>query len=121
MTEGSDPKPDNAHRGPSGRVLILVTLTAMIAAVGLSWFAHRTAYFPFDLSITRRVQTLDSPWFVLPLSVLSASGFVPLVDAIYGVVLLGLFFFAGWRWECIVTAVAAVFASGVSHLVKLIV
>jgi undecaprenyl-diphosphatase len=121
MSEDRYPKTDKPSPKPSGRVLILVTLVSMIAAVGLSWFAHGAAYFPFDLSITHCVQTLESPWFVLPLSVLSASGFVPLVDAIYGVILLILFFFARWRWESIVTAIVAVFASGVSHLVKLIV
>jgi undecaprenyl-diphosphatase len=51
---------------------------------------------------------------------MSFIGFAPVVDVVYGVILL-LLFTLGWRWEAMVTAIAVIFASGVNHVVKLLV
>jgi undecaprenyl-diphosphatase len=90
------------------------------AAVALSIMAHRVAYLPIDVTVTRAVQGIHSAWLTAVLSVMSTIGFPPVVDVVYGVVLVWLFF-AGKRWESISALLAVLSAVCVSWTVKALV
>jgi undecaprenyl-diphosphatase len=88
-----------------------------VAGAALAWVAHRVPYFPFDVAVTRHVQSIHAGWFVAPLAVLSVIGFPPVVDVVYGAIVL-LILRAGWWWQALVATFSVLLATAVSHLVK---
>ena len=104
---GLKPDPESASRlhgpGAKDRLLspsVLVAAGAGAAAMALSIVAHRVAYLPIDVTVTQAVQSIHSPWLTAILQVMSTIGFPPVVDVVYGVVLVWLFA-VGKRWESI--------------------
>jgi hypothetical protein len=66
------------------------------AAFGLlAALSHRVPYFDFDVAITRWVQQAEWPVVTVPLNLLSAMGFPPLVAMVYGVIAIVIFIAAG--------------------------
>lgn len=88
-----------------------------VAFVVLAFQAHAVPYFPIDLSIMRYVQAHELAWLKPFVSALNALGFPPVVDVVYGAVIV-VMFFTGRRWEAGGVVVAAVGASGFSWLTK---
>ncbi len=110
---GVDRQPHLARR----RVLDAFAVGLGIAFVILAVLAHRTPYFTFDVAVTRAVQSVDSPWFIEPLALLSALGFPPLVDFIAaGIILVVLV--SGARWSALCAAFAAIGIAGLNFAVK---
>jgi membrane-associated phospholipid phosphatase len=98
----------------------VVAAGAGAAAIALSIVAHQVAYLPIDVTVTQAVQGVHSAWLTAVLSVMSTIGFPPVVDVVYGVVLLWLFA-AGKRWESIAAAFTVLSAVCVSRIVKALV
>jgi membrane-associated phospholipid phosphatase len=108
-----------ARRGRHG-ALATVAACAAVASAVLALLAHRVAYFPIDLVITRSVQSAPIDWLDLPLRVLNAVGFAPYVSIAYGSIVLGLFV-AGRRWEAVASGIAAIGGVFLTPLVKMLV
>jgi undecaprenyl-diphosphatase len=107
-------------RRPRSRAPEIAAAGAAVAFVALAVVAHRVAYFPIDLTITRSVQSLHAAWLEMPLHALNWIGFPPVVDVLYGSVALAIFL-AGKRWEAVGAAFAAVGGAGLNNLAKMIV
>jgi undecaprenyl-diphosphatase len=110
----------SAGTPPRGHLLVISALVTSVAFVLLAVLAHRVPYFPFDVAITRSVQRVDSPWITAPLKLLSAVGFPPLVDVVYGII-AGIIFLAGWRLEGFFAALAGFLGAVLNHLGKALV
>lgn len=93
---------------------------AGLAFVALAVLAHRFPFFAIDLTITRHVQDMRSPWFEFLLRPLNVLGFPPLVGAVYGTIVL-LMFAAGARWEAAAAGFATAGAAGLNFVVKALV
>ncbi len=109
-----------AQRARRPHRLTVIGACAALGFVVLATLAHRTPYFPIDLTLTRSVQGVHAPWLDAPLMVLNRVGFPPLVGVIYGSIIL-VFFAAGRRWEAVAAAFAVLGGAGLNHLAKLIV
>ncbi|MEO5617954.1 MAG: phosphatase PAP2 family protein [Candidatus Eisenbacteria bacterium] len=108
--------PTRRHRAAAFQLYLLIGSGVFIA---LAIVARTVAYFPFDLKITRAVQSYHGILFDRLMSGLSWIGFFPQV-AVLGAVVIVVLFIAGLRWE----AVATLFAScgvAIGSLVKLMV
>jgi membrane-associated phospholipid phosphatase len=110
------PRPTRRYRAAAFQAF---TLGAAVAFVALAVVARSVPYFPIDLVITRAVQSYHGPVFSQFMFALSWLGFVP-QGAVLLALLVGALFFAGLRWESLVTLFAAC-ATGVGTVVKLIV
>ena len=95
---------------------MIATVAFGILVVSASLFN----YFPIDLSITRGVQSISAPWFYSVMSVVSFPGYAPQAWLIVGAIILALILI-GLRWEAIPALVAAVGATGLGSLIKLVV
>jgi len=100
--------------------LAVVAACAGLGFAVLAVLAHQIAYFPIDLTLTRSIQTVHVPWIDAPLMVLNRLGFPPLVDVIYGSIIL-VIFTAGRRWEALAAGFAVLGGAGLNHLTKLLV
>ena len=90
-------------------------------AAGLcSFAASRVPYFEADLRITRAVQGADLGLLAAPLHGLNVLGFPPLVDFVYGGILVALFA-SGQRWPATIGGVNALGGAGLNYMVKFIV
>lgn len=109
-------RPTRHYRAVAFQAYVLIAAAAFVA---LAVTAHFVPYFSIDLAITRALQSYHGGAFDALMRGLSWLGFVPQVDVLAGVAILGLFI-AGLRWE----AVTGIFAlSGVAFggLVKAVV
>ena len=102
------------------RVLFTSGVLALLAFVALSVVAHRVPYFSADLSITRTIQSIHAPLWEAPLGVMNFVGFPPVVDIVYGLVIL-IIFLAGRRTESFALLFASLGGAGLNNLAKLIV
>ena len=87
------------------------------AALLLSVTAHRVPYFPGDVLIARWIQAADARPLAVPLRALNTLGFPPLVDLVYGAIIVGLFV-SGSRWEAAAGGFCASGSAGINALVK---
>jgi membrane-associated phospholipid phosphatase len=93
---------------------------AALAGALLSISAHRVPHYPIDPVISRAVQSVHGAWFHLPLGVLSAAGFAPLVSIFDGIIILLIL--AAWgRWEALTSGFAALGAPALQYGVKALV
>ena len=104
---------------PSYRLAAVATC-AGLGFVALAILAHQVAYFPIDLTVTRSIQSVHAPWFGAPLMVLNRLGFPPLVDIIYGSIIV-VIFATGRRWEAVAATFGALGGAGLNYLTKQIV
>jgi undecaprenyl-diphosphatase len=100
--------------------LAVVAACAGLGFVVLAMLAQQIAFFPIDLTLTRFVQSVHAPWIDAPLMVLNRLGFPPLVDVIYGSIIL-VIFAAGRRREAVALGFATLGGAGLNYLTKLIV
>ncbi len=108
---------DNVIRTRNRRLMPFAVAAAGIAFVVLALFARGTPYFPIDLEITRALQTVTSPWIVVPFTGLNAFGFPPIVTITFAAV-VALLFFTGHRWEAISAGFATLGAAALTEIVK---
>jgi len=94
-----------------------LAVCAGAAALLLSVTAHRVPYFPSDVLITRSIQAVDGRMLALPLHALNTLGFPPLVDFVYGGIIIVLFV-SGSRWEAVAGTFDALGSAGINALVK---
>jgi undecaprenyl-diphosphatase len=100
---------------------VQVYLVAATVAFGILFvLASQFNYFPIDLSITRGVQTINAAWFSNLMWAVSYLGFAPQVYVLVGAIVV-LLFAVGLRWEAIPALVAALGATGLGALIKLLV
>lgn len=90
------------------------------AALLLSILVHRVPYFPSDVRITRTIQATDMRVLAVPLHALNAVGFPPLVDIVYGGIIIVLLAF-GRKWEAVSGSFDALGSAGMNAVVKLLV
>ena len=101
------------------RILISVIIAGAAFAL-LAALSHRVPYFDFDVAITRWVQRAEWPVVTVPLNLLSAMGFPPLVAMVYGVIAIVIFIAAG-RLEGCMAAAGGLMGAALNHLGKAIV
>ena len=111
------PKPTRFLRA---RVFQVYLVAATVAFGILFVLASRFNYFPIDLSITRGVQTINAAWFFNVMWAVSYVGYAPQVYVLVGAIVV-LLFAVGLRWEAIPALVAALGATGLGALIKLLV
>jgi len=97
-------QPDTRLR--SWRFLVIVFL-ATVAASALAFLAKSVPYFPFDVEMTRSIQSLSIPGLETLLRAVAWVGFPPQSNFIWGALILGLFVI-GLRLEAAMFAFAAV-------------
>ena len=96
-------------------------LVAATAAFGiLLVLANRFNYFPIDLTITRGTQTINAAWFSNLMWAVSFLGYAPQAWLLVGAVVLVLYFI-GLRWEAVTALLAALGASALGTLIKILV
>ena len=104
---------DRPRRGRWTAIAILVGVAALLLSVA----AHRAPGLPGDVLITRSVQRVDARMLDLPLDALNTLGFPPLVDVVYGGIILA-FFASGRRWEAAAGGFDVLGSAGLNALVK---
>lgn len=111
------PKPTRRWRAWVFQVYLVAATVAFGILLALASLFN---YFPFDLSITRGVQTINAAWFANLMWLVSFVGYAPQVFVVVGVI-VALLFAIGLRWEAVTALVAAVGATGLGSLIKLLV
>jgi undecaprenyl-diphosphatase len=92
-----------------------VALFSAIAAFAvLTFMVRSTPLFSLDLRITSGLQQIRSPLFAAVMEWISWPGFLP-QNIIIPVVVAGLLYYSGLRWEA-VTALVAAFVPGLANL-----
>ena len=110
----SEPAPVRRYRA----VLFQVMLILVAVAFGVLTFLVKTMpFFAIDLQITKTVQLVNFPTFVLLMSLISWPGFSPQAVIIAGVIILLIFGF-GLHWEAVMALIALVFSTAINVLVK---
>lgn len=120
---GSTPilPPSVAHGGSRRRGgFVAAMLAGTLAFVALAVAAHRVAFFPIDLTLTRRAQDLHAAWFLTTLAALNRIGFPPLVDFIAAGIVLTMVV-TGRRWHAVAATFAAVGIAALNFAVKAVV
>ncbi len=93
---------------------------AIVFFAGLAALAHSVAYFTFDVTIARDMQTINAAWFDILMRSVSWLGFAPQVDVVAACLLLFLYL-TGLRWEAVMGFVAATVASIGGSLIKILI
>lgn len=106
-------------RGRRAALFEAYLLGASAIFIMLAVLAHRSPYFPIDLTVTRALQRIENPVFAGLMYGLSWPGFLPQV-AILGTAVVLTLFIAGLRWEAVSLGFAAL-GAGITTLIKLIV
>ena len=93
---------------------------AVVAFVILAWLAKTVAYFTFDVTITRALQTYHWGWFDALMNTLTWIGFAPQAWIITLAVLLFLYA-SGLKWETVVASVSVVGSSALGLGLKVLI
>jgi membrane-associated phospholipid phosphatase len=95
--------------------------TALVLVAGaftvLTFYVKTMPSFAIDLQITKAVQSINFPFFVSFMSLVSWPGFVPQSVIITALVILLIYSF-DLQWESVMALVAAIFSTGITLLVK---
>ena len=105
------------HRSYRAAIFQGYIVLAIIIFLVLAVLAHTIAYFTFDVTITRALQTIDSSWFAAFMYGVSWIGFVPQKIAIIVAVLVFLYA-SGLKWETIVSVVSVLGISALEFSIK---
>lgn len=97
-----------------------ILILGVVIFGALAFFASTTAYFPVDLQVTLALQTIRSAPFSGAMSLISWLGYSP-QSYLVTVVIVGLIYAFGFRWEAVSAAAAAAFSEGLNNLVKILV
>lgn len=96
-------------------------MSALAAAFSvLAVLAHLHPFLPWDVEITRSVQSVRVPWFQALLMPFNRLGFPPLVDVVYGSATLAVFL-RGRRWAAGSCAFAGIGSAALNFLTKALV
>jgi membrane-associated phospholipid phosphatase len=99
-------------------VLFRVVLVLIAGAFAVLTFLVKTIpSFAIDLQITRAIQLLNFPYFMLLMNLVSWPGFSPQAMIIAGLIIVLLYGF-GLHWEAVMALIAAVFSTALDVLVK---
>lgn len=99
-------------------VVFRSSLILVVIAFGvLTFLIKTTPFFAVDLQITRGVQMINFPVFMVLMSLISWPGFVPQSMVITGLIVV-LIYGIGLRWEAVMALIASVFSTGINLLVK---
>lgn len=94
---------------------------ALVSVIGvfllLAFFASTTPFFPIDVTITRAIQSIDSPLFAELMKLISWPGFSPESILIPLLVMLVLYAY-GLHWEAVTAGLAAILSGVTNELVK---
>jgi membrane-associated phospholipid phosphatase len=108
------PKPTRQWRARVFQAYLLLSTVTFGALVVL---ANMFDYFPFDLAITRAIQTVHALWFYNVMIWLSYFGYLPQVFVMIGLI-AAMLFTIGLRWEAVVALIAAGGAAVLATLIK---
>ena len=93
----------------------------LIAVIGafttLTLLVQTTPSFPIDLTVTRALQSIDSPIFAALMSLISWPGFSP-QSYIFAILVVGVLYAFGFHWEAVVALFAAIIAPLMNVIVK---
>lgn len=95
-------------------------VAATIALIMLSFAAHVTPYFAFDLVATRVVQSVHAGWYDLLMRAVGEVGYPPQVYVLVLVIVLSLYF-TGLKWEAVAEVFAIVGIGAVGLVIKTLV
>lgn len=101
-------------------VFLTYLIGAVVAFIILAVLAKTVAYFTFDVTITRAVQTFNAGWFDALMRALTWIGFAPQAWIITLVVILFLYA-SGLKWETIVASVSVVGSSALGLGIKVLI
>ena len=121
--EGVIPKPEVAPRPVRHyRAWIFqgYVLFAIIAFAVLFFLARQVAYFTFDVTFAKALQSLHSPPLDILMEFVSGLGFNPLVY-ILAALIVAFVFTVGLRWESVMLVFAAAGVSLLGAAVKIVV
>jgi undecaprenyl-diphosphatase len=110
----SEPSPVRHYRA---LVLQAALLIIALAFAVLTYLVKAMPFFAVDLKITKAIQSIQFPFFVVLMDAVSWPGFSP-QSFIFTILIVLLIYTLGLRWEAVAASIAAVFASGVNVLVK---
>ena len=113
-------RPVPAARHPRSRALEISAACSGVGFVALAVLAHQVAYLPIDLAISRSIQSIQTAWLEMPMRALNWIGFPPVVDVLYGSIVL-VMFLARKRWEAFGAGFTALGGAGLNNLTKVIV
>jgi len=101
-------------------VFLTYLIGAVVAFIILAVLAKTIAYFTFDVTITRALQTYHAGWFDALMDTLTWIGFGPQAWVITLIVLLFLYA-SGLKWETIVAGVSVVGSSALGLGLKVLI
>jgi len=108
------PKPARHYRAWVFQGYLVGTVVLFII---LAFLAKTIAYFTFDVTITRDLQTFHAGWFDSLMYSLSWIGFPPQAWII-PVIIIGFLFISSLKWETLVTTVSLIGSSLLVFLIK---
>jgi membrane-associated phospholipid phosphatase len=100
-----------------GLVRLTLFFIGWLVLAAMSIAAHSQAYFVFDPTISRAVQSYQSGWLNAATDGLSWIGFPPQSDVLFGLIAVVLFV-VGARWAAVMQVVAGVGSGGLYLLLE---
>ncbi len=100
--------------------MILYAVAAFFGLVALSIGAHYNPYFPIDLQAARVVQSVHAGWYDVLMRIVGMPGYPPQVYVLV-VLIIGVLYSTGMRWEAVMETFAVVGIGVVGYLVKFVV
>ncbi len=119
-TEAAVKKPVNAWRRYRTTVFLTYLIGAVAVFIILAVLAKTIAYFTFDVTITRAVQTFNPGWFDALMRALTWIGFAPQAWVITLGILLFLYA-SGLKWETVVALVSVLGSSVLGLGIKVLI
>ncbi len=98
-----------------GYLIAALSIFAVLAVA-----SYTTAFFSFDLVVTRGIQSLASPFMTAFMVFISWFGYMPQAT-IVPILLALVFWFFGFRWEGLMLFVTSVFVATLNLLVKILI
>lgn len=119
--EAARPETASSYERSTRTIIFQAFLIAAISAFAmLALLARTTAYFPFDLTITRGLQTYHGSWYDSLMRLISWFGFSPQAILITAIIILLIFLF-GFRWEGVMALVTALGIQAANLAIKLLI
>jgi membrane-associated phospholipid phosphatase len=110
----SAPAPVRRYRALLFRFALVLVV---VAFAGLTFLIKIMPFFTIDLQITRGVQLINFPAFLVLMNVVSWPGFSPQSMIITGLIVVAIYGM-GLHWEAVMALIAAVLSTGINLLVK---
>ena len=101
-------------------VFLTYLIVAVVVFIVLAVLAKTIAYFTFDVTITRALQTFHASWFDALMGALSWIGFSPQAWVIAAVIMVFLYA-SGLKWETVVILISVLGSSALGLGLKILV